>query len=259
MTKIHLTPLTLTLCLCLAGCGGGGGGGTNNLAADTGPVAPAAQPGNLWSATTSTNRAGDIIILDDGSYYFLYAKVGDPTTLGGAIQGQVSGPNNSGSIASTNSIDYNWESGSGASAVLSSSLAAQTLALNGSVSYDATERNFSFTSTYRPASSQVTSLAELAGPYVSKDGLMNLTITSAGVMSGAFTSGCNFKGKVTPTTNYTTVLSVAITFQGGNCSQGTASLKGIAIYDTAQRELSAMAIDTPRTSAILFQARKPAS
>lgn len=258
MTKKCLTPLTLTLSLGLAGCGGGGGG-SSSPAVDNSPAAPLAQPGNLWSATTSTNRTGDIIILDDGSYYFLYTKVGDPTTLGGAIQGQVSGPNAGGSITSTNSIDYNWESGTGANTTLSSSLAAQTLALNGTYGYDATNRNFSFTSAYRPASAQVTSLAELAGPYVSKDGLMNLTITSAGVMSGAFTSGCNFKGKVTPTTNYTTVLSVAITFQGGNCTQGTAALKGIAIYDTTQRELSAMAVDTPRTTAILFQARKPAT
>jgi len=251
--KILLT-LPLTLSLCLAGCGGGGGGTST---ADQSALPPTTPPPNagLWAATTSTGRSGNVVLLDDGGYYFLYSTSADPTVLGGAIQGHVSATGSN--VISTDGIDFSWERLDGSLTTLSASLDAQS-GLAGTVTYDTVPgRNFSFTSVYRPATNELVSLAEMAGRFVSTDGTMRLDIAASGAISGtAFSSTCGFTGSVTQTQNYTTIMNMSITFLGGTCSFGTSTIKGLALYNSASREIIGIAVNDERSRTALFQANK---
>ena len=253
MKNKTLLSLPLALGICLAGCGGGGGGASTSSQSVLPPATP--PDAGLWATTTSTGRSGNVILLDDGGYYFLYSTSTDPTVLGGAIQGHASGTGSS--VTSTDGIDFSWERLDGARTTLSASLDTQS-GLAGTVTYDTTPgRDFSFTSVYRPATSEVVSLAQMAGKFISTDGTMSLDIAPSGVISGvAFSSPCGFTGSVTQTRNYTTIMNMSITFLGGSCSFGTSTIKGLALYNAANREIIGVAVNNERSSTALFQARK---
>jgi hypothetical protein len=254
MKNKTLLTLPLTLSLCLAGCGGGGGG-TSSAGQSAQPPATPPPSAGLWVATTSSGRSGNLILLDDGGYYFLYSTTTDPTILGGAIQGHASGTSNS--VSSTDGIDFSWERLDGSLTTLSASLDAQS-GLAGTVTYDTVPgRNFSFTSTYRPATNELVSLAQMAGRFISTDGTMSLDIAASGAISGtAFSSTCGFTGSVTQTKNYTTIMNLSITFLGGTCSFGTSTIKGLALYNSANREIIGIAVNDERSRTALFQANK---
>ena len=209
----------------------------------------------LWRATTSTGRSGRLILLDGGRLYFLYSRTNTPDTLGGAVTG-LAGASGASSIAST-ALDFNWEGLPSTSATLSASL-DQHNNLNGTLSYSDASRNLSFTSIYEAPSASMVSLGDVAGTYVNGDRSMTLVVSASGALSGtAFSSSCRFTGGVTQTLNYTSLLHLSLTFQGGDCALGTSTVTGIAAYDASQRQLVGIALDSTGTSASLFQAAKP--
>lgn len=248
--------LPLLLSLGLAACGGGGGG---DSASSTAPVVSTpdivAQSALLWRATTSTGRSGRFVLLDGGRFYFLYSSTASPATLGGAVTG-LAGASGASSIAST-ALDFNWEGLPSTSTTLSASLDAQNT-LNGTLSYTDASRNLSFTSTQEAPAASVVSLGDIAGTYASPDRSMTLVITPTGTVSGtAFSTSCRFTGVVKQTLNYTSLLHLSLTFQGGSCALGTSTVTGITAYDAGQRQLIGIALDSSGASASLFQATKP--
>ena len=248
--------LPLLLSLGLAACGGGGGGdGTPSTAPAVSTPDITARSAMMWRATTSTGRSGRFVLLDGGRFYFLYSAMNRPTVLGGAVTA-VASLSAANTITST-AADFNWEGLPSALTTLSASLDAQRN-LNGSLSYDDSSRNLSFTSIYEAPSASMVSLGDVAGTYVNGDRSMTLVVSASGALSGtAFSSSCRFTGGVTQTLNYTSLLHLSLTFQGGSCALGTSTVTGIAAYDASQRQLVGIALDSTGTSASLFQAAKP--
>lgn len=252
--RYRLPPLLLSL--GLAACGGGGGGSS------TPSTAPAvstpdivARSAAMWRTTTSTGRTGRFVLLDGGRFYFLYSTTSSPTVLGGAVT-EVAGLSAANTIAST-AADFSWEGLPSALATLSASLDAQSR-LNGSLSYDDPSRNLSFTSDYEAPAASVVGLGDIAGTYVNADRSMTLVVSPSGALSGtAFSASCQFTGAVKQTLNYTSLLHLSLTFQGGSCTLGTSTVTGIAAYDAAQRQLIGVALDSTGTRASLFQAARP--
>lgn len=253
--RAHLLPPILSL--GLAACGGGGGGtsGASTATIST-PAAITAQTAALWNGPTSSGRNANIVMLDGGRFYFLYSGAGDATALGGVITGLAGATGVS--IAASSAIDFNWEGLPAAPAALSGSVGAAS-SFNGAVSYAGEPgRNFSFTSSYRLPAAEVVSLADVAGTYAGSDGTTALHITAAGAISGvAFSSDCALTGSVVATKNYTTLMHLSLTFQGGSCTFGASTVEGIAIYEAASGKLQGVALDAAGTRVALFQARKP--
>src|SRR5258708_22127542 len=94
----------LAASVALVSCGGGG---------SSSGIAPPPPPPNLgtaeglWNGTTGSGRSFAGLVLDNGTYWFLYTAVGNNAVLGGAIQG--SGTSSSGKFTSSNGMDFNLE------------------------------------------------------------------------------------------------------------------------------------------------------
>ena len=250
--------LPATLSLALAACGGGGGGdgasSTTTADATLTPTPIVAQNVGLWLGTTSTGRNQSLVVFEDGRAYQLYSAVSDPSTTGGVIIGSAS---TTGSSLSLRAADFSWEGRPSAMTTLSGTLDGAGN-YNGSATYDGdASRNFSFTSAYRPPTAQVISMADVTGAYAGIDRTTVLTIRADGLMRGvAFSPDCAFIGSIAPTKNYTTLMQMSLTFQGGACTFGTQTLEGIAIYDPTLHALQGVALVDTGTRVALFLARK---
>src|SRR3954464_6140655 len=88
-SRAPLLTLSLIAAALLSACGGGD------------PL------DGLWLGTMATKRSVNAIVLDDGHYYMLYSQPGNPSAIGGLVQG--SGDFVSGSVVSPNARDFNWE------------------------------------------------------------------------------------------------------------------------------------------------------
>jgi hypothetical protein len=252
--------LTATLSLALAACGGGGGGGgstSTSTSTTEPPLTPTpivTQNVGLWRGTTSTGRSQSLILFEDGRAYQLYSAVSDAATTGGVIIGSASG---TASSLNLRAVDFSREGHASAMTTIAGTLDG-TGNYNGSATYDVdASRNFSFTSSYRPPTAQVISMADVTGAYAGTDRTTVLTIRADGLMRGvAFSPDCAFIGSIAPTRNYTTLMQMSLTFQGGACTFGTQTLEGIAIYDPTLRTLQGVALVDTGTRVALLLARK---
>ncbi len=243
--------------LGLAACGGGGGGGGNPAVAPgstTPPVTITPQNAALWFGSTSTGRSLNIVVLDGGRSFILYSAIGNPSTTGGAIVGSAT---QSGASLAIDAVDFSWEGLSSARARVAGSLDS-SVGYNGITTYDSdASRNFSFTTSYRQPSAQVIGMSDVAGAYAGTDHATVLTIGADGTIRGiAFSPDCAFTGTIVPSKNYTTLMHMALTFQGGSCAFGTNTLEGIAIYDPSLATMQGIALVNTGASIALFQAHK---
>ena len=189
MQKHLVCILGIAIALTVAGCGGGG---------DSNPTpAPASSSAEgLWSGSTATNRTIVGVVLDDGTYYFLYSVPANPTLIAGVVQG--TGTSSNGSFTSANARDFNLEGLGVQSATISGSYAVRQ-SLSGSVLYSGVV-GATFTSSFDPAYDTTPSLASLAGTYSgqvgSSGGVESATVTIAatGVFTGVSQAGAVLRG-----------------------------------------------------------------
>ncbi len=238
----------------LVACGSSGGGGSP---APAPAPAPSAAEG-LWLGTTSNNRAITGLVLDDGSFYFLYSVSGNASLIAGVVQG--SGTAQNGSFASANARDFNIEGLGVLAATVSSSYNARQ-SLNGTVSYTAGGA-ITFTSAFSTAYDATPSLANLAGTFAGQVAFSggvenaNVTVSTSGALSGVGTSGCTVTGSVAPRARGN-AFNVTITFGGAPCFFANQSLSGIAYFDSATKRLYSATPNAARTDGILFVGVKP--
>jgi hypothetical protein len=241
----------IVLALTVAGCGGGGE--SNSTPA---PVASTAE--GLWSGSTATNRTVVGVVLDDGTYYFLYSVPANPNLIAGVVQG--TGVSNTGSFTSTNAKDFNLEGAGVLDATISGNYAARQ-SLSGTVLYSGVV-GATFTSTFDPAYDTTPSLASLAGTYTGQVGSSggvesaSVTIAATGAFSGASASGCSFTGTATPRANGN-VFDQSVTFGGAPCLFAGRTLVGIAYFDVPNNRLYAAAPTSTRTDGVIFLGTKP--
>ena len=84
----------------LSACGGGGSDSST-------PPPAASEAQGLWNGSTPTNRAVTALVLSDGTYYVLYSRVGNSSSIGGVVQGTSTATG--GAFSSSNAVDFNLE------------------------------------------------------------------------------------------------------------------------------------------------------
>lgn len=233
----------VVLVVGLVACGGGGGGGSDAVAVET-------AVDGFWSGTTSTDRAVFGVVLDDGTYYFIYTAVGAPTFLDGFVQG--TGTANNGTFTSTNARDFNF-SGSKVDGTISGSYFTKQ-SLSGSISSGST---ITFQTTYDSDYENVPTLAAIAGDYTGvsissvADDNANIQINASGSFTGVGMSGCAFSGTVTPRVKGN-LYNVVVTFGGAPCLSPGLTLRGIAYYDSGVRQLFAATVLDDRSDFVFY-------
>ena len=216
----------LTASIALTSCGGGAG---TSSGASPPPPSNLGTAEGLWNGTTGSGRAFSGLVLDNGTYWFLYSAVGNNAVLGGAIQGD--GTSSGGKITSTNGMDFNLE-GLGINAfTFAGTYTAKTL-LGGTLTYTGGTTD-TFTSTYDTDYDLTPSLATIVGTYSGEAATVDsgpeaatVTIASGGAITGSSAGGCNFTGSVS-THAKGNVYDVSVTFNGGVCTNGSSTVTGV--------------------------------
>lgn len=254
----NTTPFKLVIlsacALALTACGGD----------DDSSAAPVTTPTEtaegLWLGTTDTNRAITGLVLDDGTYYVLYSQVGNPSAIGGVVQGHST--SNNGSFTSTDARDFNMEGQGVLVATVSGSYMVRQW-LNGTVMYTSGGAT-AFASTYDSQYDLPPSLAALAGTYtgqvVLSQGVENavVTVSDSGAVTGIGQSGCTLTGNAAPRSNGN-VFNISITFGGAPCYFAGQTFTGHAYYDSDidDKRLYAAAPNATGTDGVLFIGVKP--
>jgi len=229
-----------------------GGGGSTSTA-----TPPASTAEGLWNGTISSGRTADALVLDDGTYWVIYSLVGNSSVIGGAAQGN--GTSNNGTFTSNNGIDFNLE-GFGINAfTLSSSYTAKST-LSGTITYPSSTA-YTFKATYDTDYDLMPSLATIAGTYAGTAATLGgvesatATITDSGTMSGRGASGCTYTGTASPRPKGN-VYNISVTFDGGICSNGTATVTGVAYFNAKTNQLIAAALNSDRKNGFLGEGIK---
>jgi hypothetical protein len=202
----------------------------------------------LYYGTTSLGSSTYGIVLDTGAFYVIYTAP-NSSIPSGFVQGTMTSSN--GSFSSSNTLDFGINNGQVLNASVSGTYVAGQ-SISGTL-YEAGQP-ITFSGTYQSIFDQPASLAAAAGTYVSYNPPLSVTITSAGAISGS-SQGCSYTGTSTPHGSVN-VFDISVTFHGGTCVFGTATLTGIAFYDSSSRTLLAAAFTAGRTNGFLFGASK---
>ena len=213
----------------------------------------------LWTGNTNTSRSVTGIVLEDGTYYFLYSIVNRPLLIGGVVQGI--GTSTNGSFTSGNARDFNLEGAGVQSATIDGTYVARQ-SLNGTITYTSPTGTVTFTTAFDSDWDTTPTLAAIAGNYTgqvaSSQGVENTTlaISPTGAISGTGDSGCTVTGSVTPRSSGN-VYVATIVFGPAPCFFASQTLTGVAYYRANLRALYATAPNTNRTDGVLFVGVKP--
>jgi hypothetical protein len=254
MTSLKTLAIPGLMLSLLSACGGGGGGDGSSSAPPP-PVATSAE--GLWKGTTSNGRTIAGLVLNDGSYWFLYTAIGNSAVLGGAVQGH--GSSSNGTFTSSDGLDFNFE-GQGLNPFTLSGMYAQKSTLSGTVSFSG--GSFTVDTTYDAEYETAPSLTTIAGTYsgtaVSAGGYDSamVTIASSGAITGSSGGGCTFSGTATPRSTGN-AYDVSVTFAGGTCSNGTDTVTGVAHYDATDKRLISAALNSGRSNGFYYDGVKP--
>jgi Repeat of unknown function (DUF5648) len=204
----------------------------------------------LWFGSTNTAESVTGIVLDNGTFYFLYSSP-DSNYVAGVVQG--TGASVNGQFTSSDARDFSI-AGYGVTTATISGTYTSKASLAGVIS--SALGSASYTASYQSIYQQPASLAATAGTYAgsaaSSAGVQSATVTvsASGAISGAV-PGCSFSGTATPrgTVN---VFNLTVKFNGGTCVFGTSTLSGIAYYDAPSRQIYGVAPNASRTDGFLF-------
>jgi hypothetical protein len=240
--------ICLLLAISVSACGG----------EDTESPPPPSPAEGLWHGSTNTGRTVTGLVLDDGTYWFLYSLVGNPSVIAGGIQGSGSGQD--GRSLSSNGKDFNLQAQAISTvSILGNYVPKQTM--NAAVTY-INGVQVVVTAIYDPDYDLTPDMSLLAGTYsgsaATAGGIETVTgsLSATGSIVGSSTSGCNFNGLFAPRPRGN-VYDVSITFSGGICSNGTSTVNGVGFFDASSKKLFGAALNSTRTNGFLFTGTKP--
>jgi hypothetical protein len=215
-----------------------------------GQVIPSPAAG-FWDGTTNTNASLGGVVLDDGTFYFLY--VAADSSSGGLVQGTATAVD--GQFTSSDTIDFTFGPfGLGISGASIAGTYVPRASLNGTITLPSGSPTFATTydSTYEQPARLTDAVGTYSGQLLSTRALQNTVVTfsATGAISGTGPT-CSFTGAATPH-GEVNVLDVSITFLGGMCLFGTSTLAGVAFYDPSSGDILVMAVSASRTDAFLF-------
>lgn len=248
-----LVSILLILAGSISGCGG-----SDDSSSSPPPVAATSAEG-MWIGSSGSNRSVTGVVLEDGTYWFLYSQMGNPPIIAGVVQG--SGSSQNGSFTSSNGKDFDFEGTQIFDvSVASSYVMKQTL--NGTVIYANNAGQTTFTSTYDADYDLTPDVNLLIGTYLGSattagaPEAVTVTVSAPNSITGTGTSGCNFAGSVSPR-SHGNIYDVSVTFAGGACSNGTSTVNGIAFFDAATKTLHSAALNSDRTNGFVYVGTKP--
>ena len=214
--------------------------------------APQASPEGFWVGRASTGTDVFLAVLDDGKTWGLYQS---GSTIVGALAGDTSFSGNqlSGSGRDFNLLSRTVSPGTYAGTFSAKSYVDVRLS-NGTT----------FTGSYDARYDQPASSAAVAGSFsgagvtgTTAPQAVAISISSSGQVTMPSTQGCGASGTMLPRASGKNVYDVAITFQGSTCALGNgATVRGIAFYDSTQRNLWALALNGARTDGFIYVALK---
>lgn len=247
-----LVSIILILASSISACGG-----SDDSSSPPPPVSATSAEG-LWNGTSGNGRTIAGLVLDNGTYWFLYSVVGNPSVIAGAFQGNSSSQN--GSFASSNGKDINLEGlGTLDATVNGSNVMKQSL--SGTIAYLVGGQT-TFNSTYNTDYDLIPNTNLLVGTYTGSNAttggteIVTVTLSSPSSITGSSASGCNFVGSFSPR-SHGNVYDVSVTFAGGVCSNGTSTVNGIAFFDAATKQLYSAALNSTRTNGFVYLGTKP--
>lgn len=246
-------------CILAFTCLSAGCGGSDSPNSST--ASSAGTPEGLWIGKSSDGRSATLIVLSDGTFWDFYSAMGNSAVIAGAQEGNFTFGN--GMLSSSNGIDANLESFVVTDFTASGKYVAKsTLTVTGTgtgtVSGGVT---VTFNGIYDTDYDLPPSLAAVAGTYSGTTVTLGgydygvVTISSTGSFIGTSAAGCSFTGTVSPRTDGN-VYDVSATFEGGNCSNGTNIVTGIAYFDASTNKVLAAGLNSDRTNGILAELTK---
>jgi hypothetical protein len=251
MKKIVIS--SVLAALVLSACGGGGGSNDSGKAVDN-AVAPqgSVDAQGMYFGTDSNNDTISGVVLDNGTYYFVYAN--QATNALGVVQGTATASDDV--FNSTDATDFRVSSSWATHGAITGGYVPQS-SLNGTFASGANELS-KFTTTYSTVYDQTPSLAAIAGTYTGAGATFrgSETVTFAigadGSVRGSGPSGCSFSGnvKIHGTKN---VYDTSVIF-GDKCpNQGQTFTGVVSVNGNA---LIAAALHSDRTEAFVVAATR---
>lgn len=236
------------LCAFVAACGGG----DDDAPAPEPEPAPVSTPEGFWVGRASTGTEVYLAVLEDGKTWGLYQS-------GGYIVGALAGETrHSGNQLSGSGKDFNL-----LSRTVSSGTYSGTFSSKNHVDVRLSSGS-TFTGSYNAYYDQPASLAAIAGTF-SGSGVtgstlpqaITINISASGEVTAPSSQGCGGSGTLLPRASGKNVYDVRITFQGSTCALGNGTtVRGIAVYDTAQRSLWAIALNSSSSDGFIYSAVK---
>ncbi|MGK0373115.1 MAG: hypothetical protein ACJAW1_003386 [Glaciecola sp.] len=207
----------------------------------------------LWVGITDSGRGVQGLVLDDGTYYFIYTDL-EQLYVGGVFIGSssVSGS----AFNSSNGKDFNLEGLGVLNATVSGTISPNQT-FNSGVSYGSEFLPSSFTSTYSDDYDLTPSLASLAGTFVGDVAFSlgyenaSLTIGTDGFITGESSGGCSFIGRTYPRASGN-VFNVTITFGGSPCYFSNETFEGIIYYNASGNYIYSVTPNSSRSDGVLF-------
>jgi hypothetical protein len=262
---------SLLFTLLLTACSSGGGD-SDSAAPVVPPVVPAGTAEGLWAGPMA-GRTISGVVLDDGSYWFLYSAVGNPALMAGTLQGNVSTQN--GTFASTDGLDFSNElEEKFAVSVTAPYVMQQTL--NGTVTYPGGGQ-LAFTSAFDSEYNVVPVIANVAGIYsgsvfgfphtitISPLGVITVTTppntgytTGLGPNVSGIELGCDFTGTLSPRSNGNVYdISLTPSINAAFCALGP--FTGVAFFDAAiaSKKIYVLALNGSRDRVFPFTGTRP--
>ena len=240
------------LAVSISACSSGDSGSSNSS-----PPPPATSAEGLWTGNVGNGRSMAGLVLNDGTYWFLYF-VGNPAVIAGVVQGN--GTSNAGAFTSSNGKDFNLE-GLGILDMTVAGSYVQKQSLSGTVTYLLGGQT-TFTSTYDTAYDLTPNVSLLLGTYTGSTAIsggveaVTVTLSAPNTLTGLSASGCSFTGGISPRTQGN-AYDVTVTFAGGVCSNGTSTVTGVAFFNATTKTLYSAALNPARTNGFLYVGTKP--
>lgn len=215
----------------------------------------------IWLGTLAGGtRNAQAFVLDTGAYWILYNNSNN-SDFGGFLQGTDTSAG--GAFSAFNSKDASIEAVASVTDRWVTGTYVPKQSLSGQILNPATAVADQFAMTnYLPLYETPADLGVVAGAFSGTATVVGLpsevatmNVSATGRLTGATAAGCGFDGYAVPRPKGN-LFDVTLTFQGGSCLSGTATVTGIGYYEAATRRLYGMAANSARTGAFLFTGSK---
>lgn len=255
-----ITPLTafsLALCGALAGCYTGGG----TAPPPPGSVTTTLPSGGIYKGTVNGGQAdATLLMLFNGTAYLFYGSANNATgmNLNGVAVATNGTQSGDGRFTSTSAMDYRVGRSPAAPAEFVANF-ANAPAVDGTVASKNGGAGLAFKVSAASMLDTGPSDKNAGGLYngrgMSLNGATNtrLTVAADGYAAGTTTSGCIFKGTVTPQRG-ANAYDVTVTFGPAPCPLPDATVKGSAVLDGPRLLVALPSAD--RSNVFLFDGRK---